>query len=123
METNNPKSPSVSKRLSLPRIPSLPNLSLTGLKDRLSPRNKKKRYNILMKCTLNPLPNDKILDMSKLKTFADNNLNVNQKSKFALGREENVGNGENAGYQHFLLFPQCFQKAFSLGSLKVGIAW
>ena len=27
-------------------------------------------------------------------------------------REENiVGKGENAGYQHFLLFPQCFQKA------------
>ena len=29
-----------------------------------------------------------------------------------LGRVENiVGKGENAGYQHFLLFPQCFQKA------------
>ena len=29
-----------------------------------------------------------------------------------LSREENiVGKGENAGYQHFLLFPQCFQKA------------
>ena len=25
--------------------------------------------------------------------------------------EKNVGKGENAGYQHFLLFPQCFQKA------------
>ena len=24
--------------------------------------------------------------------------------------ENNVGKGENAGYQHFLLFPQCFQK-------------
>ena len=23
-----------------------------------------------------------------------------------------VGKGENTGYQHFLLFPQCFQKAF-----------
>ena len=23
-----------------------------------------------------------------------------------------VGKGENAGYQHFLPFPQCFQKAF-----------
>ena len=23
--------------------------------------------------------------------------------------------GENTGYQHFLLFPQCFQKAFSTG--------
>ena len=27
--------------------------------------------------------------------------------------ENNVGKGENAGYQPFLLFPQCFQKAFS----------
>ena len=27
------------------------------------------------------------------------------------GRVENiVGKGENAGYQHFLLFKQCFQK-------------
>ncbi|XP_053393493.1 caskin-2-like isoform X2 [Mercenaria mercenaria] len=32
-----------SKRLSLPRMPSLPNLTLAGLKERLSPRNKKKR--------------------------------------------------------------------------------
>ena len=34
------------------------------------------------------------------------------KINFALGRVENIlGKGENAGYQHFLLFPQCFQKA------------
>ena len=25
--------------------------------------------------------------------------------------EKIVGKGENVGYQHFLLFPQCFQKA------------
>ena len=37
--------------------------------------------------------------------------------------ENTVGKGENAGYQHFLLFPQCFQKPTSLGSLKVGIVW
>ena len=37
--------------------------------------------------------------------------------------ENIVGKGENAGFQHFLLFPQCFQKAtFSL-FLKVGIVW
>ena len=37
-------------------------------------------------------------------------------------RAENiVGKGENAGYQHFLLFPPCFQEAFSSGMLKVGI--
>ena len=40
-----------------------------------------------------------------------------------LHRVENiVRKGENAGYQHFLLFPQCFQKPSSPGSLEVGIA-
>ena len=43
---------------------------------------------------------------------------------FVLGIVENiVGKGENAGYQHFLLFPQCFQNASFPGSLKVGIVW
>ena len=37
--------------------------------------------------------------------------------------EDIVGNGENAGYQHFLLFPQYFQKASSLGSLRVRTVW
>ena len=33
------------------------------------------------------------------------------KLKHGLGRVENiVGKGENAVYQHFLLFPQCFQR-------------
>ena len=36
--------------------------------------------------------------------------------------EENiVGKAKNAIYQHFPLFPQCFQKAFSSGSWKPGI--
>ena len=39
------------------------------------------------------------------------------------GIENNVGKGENAGYQHFLLFQQCFQKTFSSVVLKVGIVW
>ena len=35
------------------------------------------------------------------------------------GWVENIAaKGENAGYQHFLLFPQCFQKASFSGSLK-----
>ena len=38
--------------------------------------------------------------------------------KFVLGLVENiVGKGENAGYQYFLLFPQCFQKASMLNTL------
>ena len=49
-------------------------------------------------------------------------INVNQKLKFYMGRVEKiVEKGENAGYQHFLLFLQCFQKASFSGSLKVGI--
>ena len=35
--------------------------------------------------------------------------------------ENNVGKGENAGYQHFLLFPQCLQKAAFPGSLKARV--
>ena len=72
----------------------------------------------------NSLPNDKILDWSKLKAFADDKVKVIQKLKFKLLRVENiVGKGENVGYQHFLLFPQCFQKAPYQGSLKVVIVW
>ena len=41
-----------------------------------------------------------------------------------LDKVENiVEKGENADYQHFLLFPQCFQKASFSESLKVGIVW
>ena len=72
----------------------------------------------------NPLLNDKFLDMSKLKAFADNKLNVAEMTVFLFDKEENsVGNGENAGYQHFLLFPLCFPKISSLGSSRVGILW
>ena len=70
------------------------------------------------------LPNNKIIDWSKLKALADDNINVTEKLKFVLGRIENmVGKGENAGHQHFLLFPPCFQKASYEGSLKVRIVW
>ena len=50
-------------------------------------------------------------DWSKLKAFADDKINVNKKQKYGLGRVEKiVGKETNAGYQHFLLFLQCFQK-------------
>ena len=70
---------------------------------------------------VNSLPNDKILDWSRLKAFADDKLNLIEKLKFVLERAENiVGKGENAGYQHFLLFLQFFQKASFTEWLKVG---
>ena len=78
----------------------------------------------VVKKQFNSLPHNKISDWSKLKAFADDKLNATEKLKFVLGRVENiVGKGENAGYQHFLLFPQCFQKPSLSGSLKVGIVW
>ena len=53
----------------------------------------------------------KFLDCSKLKAFADNKINVTELLKLVLGMVENiVEKEENAGYQHFLLFPQCFKK-------------
>ena len=73
---------------------------------------------------INPLPDDKILDLPKLKAFADDKLNVTQNIKGVFHRIENiVGKEENAGYQHFLLFPQFFEKAFSSRVSKVVIVW
>ena len=64
------------------------------------------------------LPNGKILDWSKLKAFADDKTNVAEMLYSLSDRVENmVGKGENAGYQHFLLFPHCFQKPSLSGSL------
>ena len=65
-----------------------------------------------MQFGLNPLPNVKLLDWSEFKAHADDKTNVTQNLNFLLERVENIlGKGENAGYQHFLLFPKCFQKA------------
>ena len=74
--------------------------------------------------SINSLPNDKILDQSTFKAFANDKLKVIQTANFVLDKTENiVGKEENAGYQHFLLFPQCFQKVLSSGTLKVGTVW
>ena len=65
---------------------------------------------------INSLPNDKILDVIKLKAFADDKINVAQMMIPVFDRVENiVGKGEHAVYQHFLLFPQCFQRVLSWG--------
>ena len=73
---------------------------------------------------INPLTDDKILGLPKLKAFADDKSNVTQNIQVVFHRTENiVEKEENAGYQHFLLFPQCFQKAFSSSASKVVIVW
>ena len=71
----------------------------------------------------NSSTNDNFLDWTKVKAFADDKLNV-AKIVSVFDRIENiVGKGENTGNQHFLLFQQCFQKFFYVGSLKLGIVW
>ena len=85
----------------------------------------------MLKTCHNFLQNDKILDWSVLKAFADNKINGTEKLKlFWEEQEKIVAKGqmlvtsiENAGYKHFFLFRQCFQKAFCTGSLKVIIVW
>ena len=68
---------------------------------------------------VNSLPDYKFLDLSKLKAFSDEKIDVRENMKFVLGSMENiVGKGEIAGYQHFLLFPQCFQKGYFLKIVK-----
>ena len=48
--------------------------------------------------SLNSLPNDKIVDWSKLKELAGDKIKVNQKMKLDLEKLENIaGKGENAG--------------------------
>ena len=68
---------------------------------------------MLDKVNINSLPNDNILDVTKLIAFADEKLNLAKMMIFCLlyvvdQVENTVGKGENAGYQHFLRFPQCF---------------
>ena len=73
---------------------------------------------------INSLPKNGILDRPKLKAlnFAGNNLNIAKMIISLFYKVENiVGKGENAGYQHFLLSPQAFQKACFSGSLKLGL--
>ena len=55
---------------------------------------------------LNPLPDDKILDWSKLKQSAYDNFEFDVNSrKFSKLVENTVGKGEIAPYEQFLLFP------------------
>ena len=63
--------------------------------------------------SLNPLPNDKILDPSKFKGIADNNLNVNENLKFALGKDrKHCGKRRKCCLPAFSPFPTMFSKGF-----------
>ena len=63
---------------------------------------------------INSFPNDRFLDSSQLKEFADDNFrfNVNGR-KFSKWVENTVRKGEIAFYEQFLHFPQCFLKTWT----------
>ena len=59
-------------------------------------------------------PSDEFSDSSKLKAFADDNFRFDENGgKFPKRVENTVGKGKIARYEQFLLFPQCFQKAWT----------
>ena len=58
---------------------------------------------------INPLPDDIILGLSKLKSFADDKLNVTQNIKVVFHRIENiVGKEEKCWLPAFSSFPTIF---------------
>ena len=82
------------------------------------------KENFTICANLNSLPNDTIWALTKMKAIAGDKFNVAKMLISLYDRIENiVEKGENAGYQHFLLFPQCFQKASFSGSSKVITVW
>ena len=75
---------------------------------------KQKRYLIC----INPLPNNTILPLTKLKAFADNNFYFAKMVQFFFERIENIiGKGKNAVYQHFPFVQSYFWKV----SLKTAL--
>ena len=73
---------------------------------------------------INPLPDNKISDWSKLKWIEDDIFKFDENiRKFSKRVENTVGKREIARYEQFLLFPQCFQKACFLAASKGVIVW
>ena len=64
---------------------------------------------------INPFLKQQILDSSKFKEFADDNIKfVENGRKFSKRVENNVGKGEIASNKQVLLLPNCFQKTCSV---------
>ena len=71
-----------------------------------------------------PLPDDKILDWSKLKQIADHILKCIKSGKQVPYRVENIViKGEIACYKQLLFFSQCFPQLYVFSASKCGIVW
>ena len=70
---------------------------------------------------LNPLPDNKILDQTKLKAFADDKLNVTKMIISDFDRVENVGKGEIACTSNFSFSHNVFKRLLSQTRQKVSL--
>ena len=76
------------------------------------------------KLVTKPMTRRQISDSSKLKEFTEDNFKFDENGrKLSKQVEKNVGKGEIACYEQFLLFPHCFQKACCPGVSKGVIVW
>ena len=66
----------------------------------------------------NSLPNDKILDWSKLKAFADNKMNLTEKLSWFGKCRKHCGKRRKCQLPAFTPFPTKFSKAFSFRVVK-----
>ena len=73
---------------------------------------------------LKPFISPQNFSLGKIERNCTRQFNLTERGHFFFDRIENfVGKGENAGYQHFLLFPKCFPKVSDTGSSKFVIMW
>ena len=70
---------------------------------------------------VNPLPEDKILAMSKLMAFANDNFIVAQMMQILLekGKKKHCGKRRKCLLPAFYPFPTIFSKAFSSSGVKI----
>ena len=71
---------------------------------------------------VNPLSSDKILDLSKLKTFLDEKINLIKNLWTVFEKVENIlGKRKIADNQYFLFSIHCFLRASFSGPLTLGL--
>ena len=78
---------------------------------------KKKEIQAIRK-TIKSLPSDKILDVTKLKSFAHYKLNVTKMTISLYDRVENTGKRRKCWLPAFSLFPTLFSKALFFKVIK-----
>ena len=75
---------------------------------------------------INSSQKHKMLALTEMKAFADDKFSIAKMMVSVFGKVENtVRKGENAGYQHFLLYfsHNSFKSYLSKGHEKPGIVW